>query len=218
MSADVTKSCTPRTSYPPLTPLCKSFVAGILCHARAIHAFAAPTPSCYVHHHSTGGKDFGWEGHHNQRSCGSNFYWLGKGCPPTHINFIVDTEESHDSKGAMIRIKEGCLEIRSPTAASNPYLVLASIIAAGLDGVDNEMNLADHVVSTLPVNLTEALDALEGNDLIVDSLGRDFVDLYISVKRNEVDAINRASGGNVSKVVSSELLEQALQTMYLEMI
>jgi glutamine synthetase len=84
-----------------------------------------------------------------------------------------------NNRSAMVRIPHGRLELRLPDGACNPYLATAAVIAAGLDGIERNLdpgaphneNLYDlqprelkrrHRV--LPQNLHEALLALEKDD------------------------------------------------------
>ena len=49
-----------------------------------------------------------------------------------------------NNRSAMVRVPYGRLEFRLPDAGCNPYLVSAAIIAAGLDGIDRQLEI-DHV-------------------------------------------------------------------------
>ncbi len=98
----------------------------------------------------------------------------------------------------MIRIPEpGRFELRLADGASNPYLLQAGIIAAGLDGLQNKrdagkrldinMYTEGHTVKgakQLPLNLLDALRALEGNKILGEGLG-DFVPSFLKLKHDE---------------------------------
>jgi glutamine synthetase len=92
-----------------------------------------------------------------------------------------------NNRSAMVRMPYGRLEFRLPDAGCNPYLVSAAIIAAGLDGIDRQLEI-DHVcnenlyslsleeiaargIKTLPQSLKEACDALEADPLFAEVLG-----------------------------------------------
>ena len=98
----------------------------------------------------------------------------------------------------MIRIPDpGRFELRLPDGAANPYLLQAVILAAGLDGVKNKrdpgkrldinMYTDGHTVKDakrLPLNLLDALRALESSSVMKERLGS-FVGSYIALKQNE---------------------------------
>ncbi len=102
------------------------------------------------------------------------------------------------ARGASTRV-----ELRSPDPSCNPYLALAAILAAGLDGVKRglvpppavernifEMGPAErtaHGIGTLPGSLAEALDALVADPLVVSALGEGLVEKYVQAKREEWD-------------------------------
>jgi glutamine synthetase len=89
------------------------------------------------------------------------------------------------------------IEHRVPGADSNPYIAIAACLAAGLHGVENEIEppepfqgdayaSADRFAS-LPTTLEEALVALEESSLARELLGRDFVEHYLIMKRFEAE-------------------------------
>ncbi|HVY33964.1 MAG TPA: hypothetical protein VG960_06040, partial [Caulobacteraceae bacterium] len=98
----------------------------------------------------------------------------------------------------MIRVPEGDrFELRLADGSVNPYLMPAAVLAAGLDGLDNKrdpgprldinMYTEGHTVSgvkTLPLNLIDALRALEGSTVLKAALGP-LVPAYLKLKHNE---------------------------------
>lgn len=106
---------------------------------------------------------------------------------------------SGNNRTHMIRIPDvDRFELRLPDGATNPYLLPAAVIAAGLDGLaqrrspglrlDNDMYsepLPASEVRRLPMNLLDALRALRDNDVLVEALGASFVDPYIKLKDRE---------------------------------
>ena len=94
-------------------------------------------------------------------------------------------------------------EVRCPDPSSNTYLAFAAMIAAGLDGVENELPLAEPVeeslfemdatriaekgIRELPGTLGEALDELERDDVIREALGDHIFNHYVDAKRAEWD-------------------------------
>lgn len=100
----------------------------------------------------------------------------------------------------MIRIPDGGrFEFRLADGAANPYLLQAGILAAGLDGIrqrrdpgqrlDINMYTDGHNVEgvkRLPLNLLDALRALEASPVLNEALGA-FVPSYLKLKRQEWD-------------------------------
>jgi len=100
------------------------------------------------------------------------------------------------------------VEDRTVDGSCNPYLAATVLLAAGLDGIEreldpgdpNSLNLyettaeqrADLGIDTLPENLLDATRELERDDVIRAALGRtpsgDYVDYFIRCKRREVQA------------------------------
>ena len=93
-------------------------------------------------------------------------------------------------------------EVRVPDPACNPYLALAAMMAAGLDGVENGYDPGPPVnknifamsqrekkrlkIAQLPPNLEGALDALEKDKVIREALGEHIFEHYLAAKRQEV--------------------------------
>ena len=86
-----------------------------------------------------------------------------------------------------------------PSAAANPYLVLAATVAAGLDGIINRLPCpAERVDATqsapLVRSLGEALQALQHDHVIKDALGEEFVRWFVQCKSlGEVDRLKNSS-------------------------
>jgi len=87
------------------------------------------------------------------------------------------------------------IEMRGGGAASNPYLTAAGTLAAGLLGIEQQLELApevagpsesDPALAKLPQSLDEALGGLEADGAMRDILGEDFVKLFTTVKRFEL--------------------------------
>jgi glutamine synthetase len=99
----------------------------------------------------------------------------------------------------MIRIPDaGRLELRLADGAANPYLLQAALLAAGLDGLrskrdpgtrlDIDMYAEGHSVKDvkkLPLNLLDALRALNRSSILKSSLGEDVVASYIKLRQAE---------------------------------
>jgi glutamine synthetase type III len=105
---------------------------------------------------------------------------------------------SGNNRTHMIRIPEGGrFELRLADGAANPYAMQAALLAAGLDGIqgrrdpgkrlDINMYTEGHLVSDvkhLPLNLLDALRALQDSKLLNESLG-EYVPSYLKLKYQE---------------------------------
>ena len=113
---------------------------------------------------------------------------------------------SEKNRSPLIRIParrgEGTrLEVRSPDPSANPYLALAVMIQAGLDGIKNktqapapvDKNIYDLTekqrdemgIASLPGSLKEALTELENNVVMREALGTHTFNRFIAAKRIE---------------------------------
>jgi glutamine synthetase len=152
-----------------LSPLGRSYLAGLLQHARASAVFATPTINGYKRYRAYSlAPDRAIWGRDNRgvmvRVLG------GTGDPATR------------------------LENRIGEPSANPYLYMASQILAGLDGIDRALDPpppADTPYETqaaaLPKTLREALDALKEDAFFREKLGSGFVDYYLHIKNAELE-------------------------------
>jgi glutamine synthetase len=159
-----------------LSKLAYHFLGGVLAHARAFSAVAAPTVNSY-----------------KRLVVGRSL--SGSTWAPAYIAY------GDNNRTACVRIPHGRLEVRLPDSGCNPYLVSAALIAAGLDGIDRQLDpgkphnvnlyelsadqLAAQGIQLLPQNLPEAIDALEGDEVIRTGLGEDLAREFIRLKRME---------------------------------
>jgi len=95
------------------------------------------------------------------------------------------------------------IEFRSPDPACNPYLAFSVMLAAGLEGIENEYEVPDPVeenvyemtaeererrgIGTLPGSLWEAIQLTEKSELVRQSLGDHVFDAFIKNKKIEWD-------------------------------
>jgi glutamine synthetase len=146
----------------------KSFIQGVLDHARASMAIWSPTPNCY-------------------RRIRPRTY------APSNISWgIQDRSASVRVKAS--KDKSTHMEVRVPAAMSNPYLVAAVTIGSGLLGLMHERELMpagngpkedDPNYAKLPTEIEDALDAFEADTALRDLLGEEFVRVYLAMKRQE---------------------------------
>ena len=152
-----------------LTDVARWWLGGQMAHATALTALAAPTVNC--------GKRY-------------KVYTMA----PTNITWGVE------NRSTAFRIKDldnrnAHIENRIPCGAANPYLVMAGVLAAGIDGLANKIEPPGETRSIawdapglagLPRRLEDALDAFEGDGALRAALGEEFVKLFVALKRHEV--------------------------------
>ena len=162
-----------------VSSLCYAFIGGIIHSADAMAAILNPTINSYKRI--------------NAPRTVSGATWS-----PNTVTF------SGNNRTHMIRIPEGGrFELRLADGAANPYAMQAAILAAGLDGIqsnrdpgkrlDINMYTEGHLVrdvKRLPLNLLDALRALEGSKLMSDSLGQ-YIPAYLKLKHEEWNDFSR---------------------------
>jgi len=95
------------------------------------------------------------------------------------------------------------VEFRVPDPACNPYLAFSVMLAAGLEGIDKKLELIDPIeenvfemsleereergISSLPMNLFEAINLTEKSQLVRQALGDHLFDSFIKNKKIEWD-------------------------------
>jgi glutamine synthetase len=153
-----------------------AFMGGVMAHARALAAITMPTVNSYRRLHSTGGS--------------SGARWA-----PDAIVY------GGNNRTGMLRVPgPGRFENRAIDASCNPYLAIAAMIAAGLDGVDRGLDpgapiegIANSLgAETMPRTLADAIDALERDVVLRDALGEEALCEFVGVKRMEWSAYMEA--------------------------
>lgn len=115
---------------------------------------------------------------------------------------------SDSNRSAMIRIpntrNEGTrVEVRSVDATANPYLAMAALLTAGLEGIKKKIsprkNIKDNIfkmtekerkryrIDNLPVNLQEAVNQLKKSELMKELLGKHIFESFIKNKYYEYE-------------------------------
>jgi glutamine synthetase len=151
----------------------RGFTAGVLAHASALMAFLNPTINAY------------------RRIQPDSL-------APTHANWGLDNRSTFiripPERGGSTRV-----EVRVGDGSANPYLAIATVLAAGAHGlregltpdapIAGDAYRADESVAgaPLPATLEDALDALEADEVVRDALGAPIVDTFLAMKRFEVD-------------------------------
>jgi len=102
----------------------------------------------------------------------------------------------------MIRIPDaGRFELRLPDGAVNPYLLPSALLASGLDGIENTRDPGKRLdinmytdghkaegAKKLPLNLLDALRALEKSSILKSALGEETVSSYLKLKYDDWNA------------------------------
>ncbi len=162
-----------------LSELGKSFVAGVLEHLPALVALTCPSFVSYhrLKPHSWAGNTVSWG--YDNRECALRVASPFKGREMQSIN----------------------LELKACDGSNNPYLSLAGLILAGLDGVNRKLKppapahrdpalLTDAqkiacAIRPLPASQLEALLALESDKVLTDGLGEMLVNAILISRRAE---------------------------------
>jgi glutamine synthetase len=87
------------------------------------------------------------------------------------------------------RARQFNVEFRVADATASPYLALAALLQAGLDGVRRGSPIETHQPPLLPDSLSRALDRLEENEVARDWLGESLLAGYLKFKRAEVEGL-----------------------------
>ena len=159
-----------------LSKIAYNFVGGILRNAKSLSSFFNPTINSYRRINAPATK--------------SGATWS-----PSSISY------TGNNRTHMIRIPDpGRFELRLMDGSTNPYLLQASIIAAGLYGLDNKIDPGEPLscnmytdykkypdLEKLPNDIEESLNELDKNKTIRSSFGDDVINSYIKLKRKEIE-------------------------------
>jgi len=162
-----------------LSKLAYQFIAGQLTHARALSAVVAPTVNSYKRLVP------GYEA-------------------PVYIGW------AQVNRSALIRIPQPLkdnpntvrLELRFPDPSSNPYLAFNAMLAAGLDGIDRDLNCPEPLtqlntyelskearlelgIEMLPGSLFEALSVFEADEVLKTALGESLTEAFTKARKAE---------------------------------
>jgi glutamine synthetase len=161
-----------------LSKVARQFIAGILAHAAEITAVTNQWVNSYKR------------------------LW-GGGEAPSYVCW------GHNNRSALIRVpmyKPGKgnstrIEYRALDSACNPYLAYAVLLAAGLRGIEDSLELPDgaeddvwtltdaerHVlgIKPLPSSLEGAIRAMEDSELVAETLGEGVFEFFLRNKRAE---------------------------------
>jgi glutamine synthetase len=155
----------------------RRFIAGQLAHARGLSAVIAPLVNSYKR-------------------------LMGGAEAPGHISW------ARTNRGSYIRVPQAGprgrmqIELRAPDPSCNPYLALAAMLRAGIDGIQDDLPLPAPVeqparrpatrgaadeepVALLPRTLDEALEGLEWDPVVRGALGQEIYERFLAAKEHE---------------------------------
>jgi glutamine synthetase len=160
-----------------LSKIAKSFIAGLLHHLPALMAITTPSTNSYRRI-----KPHYWSG---------AFRCWGVDNREAAVRTITDPKTNSCKQ----------FEFKTSDATANPYLAMGAVIASGLDGIRQKMDIPSPVdidpgnlseeerksagIDKLPVNLGSALEYLTANRLLLDALGAELSGAYLAVRRSE---------------------------------
>jgi glutamine synthetase len=155
-----------------LSALGRSFVAGVLTHLPGLCGLTAPSFNSYrrIAPGTWSGAFICW-GHDNREA-------------PVRVPSRFKGAEEASSN----------VELKASDASANPYLALGGLIAAGLDGIERQLEPPEPVgvdpatvagLAPLPATQRDALDALEHDAVLTDALGPVLARSYFAVRRSE---------------------------------
>ncbi|MCR4617232.1 MAG: type I glutamate--ammonia ligase [Lachnospiraceae bacterium] len=125
---------------------------------------------------------------------------------PVYIAWSARNRKQMIRIPAILKGQNARVELRSADSAANPYLALALVVAAGLDGIENKImppaaideNIAEMTseerdnlpMGRLPGNLKEAIEAAKADPFIAKTLGEEAFEQYIRMKEKEWNDYN----------------------------
>ncbi|MDJ0702155.1 MAG: glutamine synthetase family protein [Leptolyngbyaceae cyanobacterium MO_188.B28] len=165
-----------------LSPIARSFIAGILEHLPGLMAITTPSCNSYrrIRPHAWSGafRAWGWDNREAAVRIPSN----PESPSPTQI------------------------ELKTVDGSANPYLALGSVIAAGLEGIRRRLDpvepvavdpgmLTDeertaHGITPLPTDLQTALEHLRQNSSLLEALGTPLATTFLAVRQAEWEAMH----------------------------
>jgi glutamine synthetase len=177
-----------------LSELGSAFVAGILEHLPAIMAFTTPSPNSY------------------QRIAPG--MWSS-----AYVSYGPDNREAAVRLASPMAGSEretANIELKPVDATANPYLALAAVLAAGMNGMErnlkpgepalvdpatmSEEERASQGIYPLPTSLAQALNALEKDEVLKEALGEPLVRTHLAVGRGQVEGARMFSAEAVAAV------------------
>ena len=148
------------------------FLGGQMAHAKGMSAILAPTINSYAR------------------------FVIGAFCP-YYLVWGWDNRTVYcrvpAERGSATRV-----ENRGPCASANPYLAMATVLAAGLDGIENKIDPGEPVsgdvygaapgtYETVTFDLRQALADLKADKSLCDALGPELLQAFVALKEHEIE-------------------------------
>ena len=174
-----------------LSKMAYNFLGGVIKNASSLSAFFNPTINSYRRINAPPTKS-------------------GASWSPSSISY------TGNNRTHMIRIPDpGRFELRLMDGSVNPYLLQASVLAAGLDGLKNKINpgkplncnmYEDHEkypdLPKLPNELRQSLKMLKDNKDMNDAFGKDVIDSYIKLRSSEINEFDQKENFDKTKTIT----------------
>ncbi len=174
-----------------LSKMAYNFLGGVIKNASSLSAFFNPTINSYRRINAPPTKS-------------------GASWSPSSISY------TGNNRTHMIRIPDpGRFELRLMDGSANPYLLQASVLAAGLYGLKNKVDpgepldcnmYEDHAkypdLPKLPDELTQSLNLLQNSKEMNDAFGKETINSYIKLRKSEINEFDNKENFDKSKPVT----------------
>ena len=174
-----------------LSKMAYNFLGGVIKNASSLSAFFNPTINSYRRINAPPTKS-------------------GASWSPSSISY------TGNNRTHMIRIPDpGRFELRLMDGSVNPYLLQASVLAAGLNGLKNKTDpgkpldcnmYEDHKkypnLPKLPNELDQSLEKLKSNKDINDAFGKEVINSYIKLKNSEINQFKQKENFDKTKAIT----------------
>ena len=174
-----------------LSKMAYNFLGGVIKHASSLSAFFNPTINSYRRINAPPTKS-------------------GASWSPSSISY------TGNNRTHMIRIPDpGRFELRLMDGSANPYLLQASVLAAGINGIKNKIDPGKPLncnmyedfakypnLPKLPDELDESLSQLKQNKEMNDAFGADVINSYIKLRSTEIKEFNNIERFDKSKPIT----------------
>jgi glutamine synthetase len=174
-----------------LSKMAYNFLGGVIKNASSLSAFFNPTINSYRRINAPPTKS-------------------GASWSPSSISY------TGNNRTHMIRIPDpGRFELRLMDGSANPYLLQASVLAAGLDGLKNKVDpgkplncnmYEEHEkyphLPKLPDELNQSLKELENNKDMNDAFGQETINSYIKLRNSEIKEFKQKESFDKTKAIT----------------
>ena len=174
-----------------LTKMAYNFLGGVIKHASSLSAFFNPTINSYRRINAPPTKS-------------------GASWSPSSISY------TGNNRTHMIRIPDpGRFELRLMDGSANPYLLQASVLAAGINGIKNKIDPGKPLhcnmyedfakypdLPKLPDELDQSLKKLKQNKEMNEAFSSDVIDSYIKLRSTEIKEFNNVEKFDKSKPIT----------------